>query len=220
MDDQEVIRLYTVERWTLRRIADLYHTNHHMIRRILHRNGVVITGNRQRKPASEETRRKISEANRGRKAWSTGLKMGEAFKRKNMRAKMRTSIDLNVYTDFERLKILTRLQAKWKQYLAPDDTTRQAFLDKFYFDRGFNAVYDAWIASNKNKWFYPSLDHKTPKVNGADWALDNLQFITWFENRAKADMTLDEWGTFKRATNTRSDLFIEVLLEDLDDRGN
>lgn len=212
MDDQEVIRLYTVERWTLRRIADLYHTNHHMIRRVLHRNGVEITGNRQRKPASEETRRKISEANKGRKVWITGLKMDETSRRKNMTRKMRTSLDLSVYTDFDKLKILTHLQAKWKEHFAPNDETRKAFLDRFYFDKAFNAVYDNWIASGKNKWYYPSLDHKTPKANGANWSLDNLQFITWFENRAKADMTIAEWEAFKQATNTRSDLFIESIL--------
>ena len=38
--------------------------------------------------------------------------------------------------------------------------------------------------------------------------IDNLQFLTLFENLAKRDMTESEWDTFKRETNTNSDLFI------------
>ena len=47
----------------------------------------------------------------------------------------------------------------------------------------------------------------TSKFNGENWNLNNLQFLTWFENRAKAEMNQDEWEEFKRNTNTRSDLF-------------
>jgi hypothetical protein len=32
-------------------------------------------------------------------------------------------------------------------------------------------------------------------------------FTTWFENRAKAEMTLDEWYMFKVDTGTESNLF-------------
>jgi hypothetical protein len=32
--------------------------------------------------------------------------------------------------------------------------------------------------------------------------------MTWFENRAKADMTKGDWELFKINTNTKSDLFI------------
>ena len=38
--------------------------------------------------------------------------------------------------------------------------------------------------------------------------LDNIQFLTWFENRAKAEMSQQEWDIFKKKTNTKSDLFI------------
>lgn len=32
-------------------------------------------------------------------------------------------------------------------------------------------------------------------------------FLTWFENRAKAEMNQDEWDYFKINTNTKSELF-------------
>lgn len=214
MDTQEIVRLYADEGWTLRRIARKFGSNHHLIERILIRSGVEINGKQpQREPMSDAHRRKIGETSKGRLAWNKGISADNSSRLRGMKARMRTGIDLTIYVgNIEKLQLLTGLQAKWKQYIAFDDTMRKAFLDKFYFDETFNAVYDAWVASGKNKWYYPSLDHKTPKANGGGWELDNLHFMTWFENRAKADMTLEEWDVFKKTTNTRSDLFIDSIL--------
>jgi len=49
---------------------------------------------------------------------------------------------------------------------------------------------------------------KYDEVIKNNYSLDNLRFITWFENRAKAEMNLQEWNKFKKTTNTKSDLFI------------
>ncbi len=220
MDELEAIRLYVEENWTLRRIAKQMNTNHHLIERILQRNGIE-TGDRakRRAPFTEEHKSKIGAKSKGRQS-TLGRKMSVESRRKNMRAKMQTDLTLDEYVDFDRLLLLTGILTRHKKHLAVTDEQRTAFLDTFYFDDAFNAVYDVWIASGKNKWCYPSIDHKTPKANGGNWTLDNLQFITWFENRAKADMTLAEWDAFKQSTNTRSDLFIEAILENLDTRGN
>lgn len=74
-------------------------------------------------------------------------------------------------------------------------------------------IYDNWNKINNNKtyydWYKPSLDHKVPKSRCTDAAdIDNLQFLTVFENLAKRDMTESEWSKFKEDTNTTSDLFI------------
>lgn len=124
-----------------------------------------------------------------------------------MKAKLKTEIDLSVYSNFQKLKHLTRVLSKRKEFLGYDDAVRKAFLDTFYFDQRFDSIYDKWIASGKNKWYYPTLDHKTPLSRGGGWELENLHYMTWFENRAKAEMTLDEWEQFKQTTNTKSDLF-------------
>jgi hypothetical protein len=209
MNEQEIIRLYVDEGYTLRRIADVFGSNHHMIRRILERNGVQITqAGRKRKPFTEEHRRKISESSKGRAVWSTGKTMSESFRRANMKGRLYTNIDLSVYTDYERLLFLTTFLSKRRAHIGHSDEARKAFLDKFYFDPQFNRIYDAWIASGKNKWVRPTLDHKVCQANGGSWELDNLQMLTWFENRAKADMNEDEWQLFCRETDTRSRLFI------------
>lgn len=213
MDEQEIVRLYVEELWTLRRIAGHLGTNHHRVRRVLNRHGVPITAKRRRPPMSEERRRQISERAKGRSTWSKGLKLSEAFCRANMKGRLGGAIDLGKYPDYAKLKFLTAILAKRKSGLGGDDASRVAFLDRFYFDEGFNAVYAAWIESGKDKWHYPSLDHKHAKSNGGGWDLDNLRFITWFENRAKAEMSVDEWDRFKAATGTKSELFIERILQ-------
>lgn len=211
MDEKEIIRLYVEEGYTLRRIADQFQTNHHMIRRILQRNGVEVTQQgRKRKPFTEEHRRKIGAARVGKGNWAQGLKMTEAFRRANMKGRLYTSIDLSVYTDYERLLFLTSFLSKRKVHIGYDDPIRKAFLDKFYFDQQFNRIYEAWVAAGKDRWYRPTLDHKVSQFNGGSWELDNLQMLTWFENRAKADMNEDEWQRFCQVTNTRSDLFIRA----------
>lgn len=212
MNEQEIVKLYQIEKWTLRRIAGQFDTDHHTIKRVLARHGVELSRDRIRIPFSEEHRKNIGAKSRGRRPWSKGLIMPESFCRANMKGRLRTAIDLDVYEDFGKLKHLTKLLAKRKSHLGGSDQSRKAFLDRFYFDEAFNAVYDAWIASGKNKWYYPSLDHKHAKSNGGNWALNNLQFITWFENRAKAEMSVEEWDAFRASTNTRSELFINEIL--------
>jgi len=210
MNEQEVIRLYVDELWTLRMVADHFSTDHHRIKRILNKHNIPITEKQRRKPMTDEHKQKIVNARKamGYVSWQKGLKMDEVFKRKNMKGKLKTSIDLiSLYPNYEKLKFLTHYLSKHKNYLGFDDYVRKSFLDKFYFDEQFNRIYDKWQETGKNKWYLPSLDHKVSKFNGENWSLDNLQFLTWFENRAKAEMNHDEWEKFKLETNTKSDLF-------------
>lgn len=205
----EVCHLYQVEKWTLRRIADNFKTDHHRIKRILIAGGVVITNeNRLRAPLTDEHKKKIGEKSRGRKAWNKGMRADELTIRRLIKARMRTLIDLDIYPDLYRLQFLIRITSRHFKHLGYCDGVRKEFLDKFYFDEQFNRLYDRWQESGENKWYYPSIDHISSKFNGENWNLDNLQFLTWFENRAKAEMNQDEWEKFKVNTNTKSDLFI------------
>ena len=71
---------------------------------------------------------------------------------------------------------------------------------------------DTYILYNKDTEYYdlykPSIDHKIPLSRGGTNELNNLHFVTLFENLAKRDMTMEEWEEFKIKTNTTSTLFI------------
>ena len=206
----EVCRLYQVERWTLRRIADEFGTDHHRVKRMLIAAGVEITNSgRIRAPMPGERRKRIGDATRGRKPWNKGDRANEQEIRKYIKARMRTQIDLDAYPVLAKLQFLIRITSRHHKHLGASDAVRKAFLDKFYFDERFNRIYDKWRDTGENKWYYPSLDHKVSKFNGENWDLENLQFLTWFENRAKAEMNQSEWEEFKRQTCTKSALFIE-----------
>ena len=78
--------------------------------------------------------------------------------------------------------------------LIPEDERRNK-----YNRREWLCIYD---------WYKPSLDHIVPKSRGGDNSLDNLQYLTVFENLSKRDMTMIEWEEFKQKTNTKSELFL------------
>ena len=73
----------------------------------------------------------------------------------------------------------------------------KSYITKFYNDEQFNRLYNTWVSSNYESYKKPSIDHITPKSKGGTENLDNLQFLSWFENRSKNDMTQDEWNNIK-----------------------
>ena len=72
---------------------------------------------------------------------------------------------------------------------------------KFYDDIQFNRIYKIWVDSNFEPYKRPSLDHIVPKAKGGTNDLENLQFLSWFENRCKNDMTQLEWNEIKKNIN-------------------
>ena len=210
-DEKEIVRLYVNERWTLRQIANKFNTNHHRIKRILLRNDVEITTKGRRRVFTEEHRRKIGEARKGSKPWSHGKKMTREHNIKNMVAHIKYDVDFDFYNQFddiEKVKCLNRILTRDRVSVHFDTERYKQFILKFYYDEQFNIVFNRWKESGFDKWYRPSLDHIVPLSRGGSWELSNLQILSWFENRAKCDMTQEEWDKFKIKTGTRSALFI------------
>jgi hypothetical protein len=199
MDIKEIVRLYVEEQWTLRMIAEKMATNHHMIKRILARAGVSVESERKTlKPYTDEHRRKVGIASLGRKT-NLGKKMPRTSLYKNMLAHLGYKVTLEwllQYDDVEKLKYLNHSIARDRDRIGFTDTIYMAYIERFYYDANFNFLYERWLASS-DKWQRPSLDHVTAKCKGGTCLIDNLQFLTWFENRAKMDMTHAEWQTVK-----------------------
>lgn len=215
VNEEEVVRLYLEERMTLRHVGEEMGIDHHRVKRILEKNNVKITRRNTLKEFSKEHREKLSKAMKGRPSYWKDKKMPEETNRKNMINHLKRSItldDLVKYTDFNRLKFLNNVIARHRKHFE-DDKKYISYLDKFYFDKAFNKSFDLWIENQQNKWFMPSLDHIIPLSKGGTFDLENLQFLTWFENRAKAEMTMEEWEKFKEETRTISDLFIENIMK-------
>lgn len=212
MDEHKIIELYTVKKMTLRMVAEEMSTDHHRIKRILVKNGVKITQKgRIRKPFTAEHRAKISKAAKGRKPWSKGKKMTKGCVLKNMVAHIKYDVDLEFYQQFddvEKVKCLNKMLTRHRVSKYFDTKKYKAFMMKFYNDEQFNTVYQKWVDSNRDRWARPSLDHIQPISKGGGYELSNLQVLTWFENRAKCDMTNDEWQEFKLKTKTTSTYFV------------
>ena len=207
MDEIKIIELYNSGH-TLRHISDLFSSNHHMIKRILVRNGIEITRRNTLKKFSEEHKQKISESRKNLKAngwipYNLGLKMDRLSVLKNMKAHLKYDVSLewlSKFEDIEKLKFLNRSLSKKRDYEGFSTEIYIQFIEKFYYDIKFNELYEKWIKTN-DKWIKPSLDHIVAKSKGGGLLIGNLQFISWLENRAKMDINQDDWNKMKQNIN-------------------
>lgn len=203
MKNIEIIKLYEVERWTLRMIAEKFDTDHHAIKRRLEKAGIKITRRNTLKAFTQEHRDKIGMALKGRKIWSQGKKMTKEHIIKNMMTHLQYDVTiewLSQFYDIDKLKFLNRSISRTRDRNGFTTEIYKQFIEKFYYDEKFNHLFDKWILT-KDKWIKPSLDHIKAKSKGGELLLDNLQFISWFENRAKVDIDQNEWKSMKDRIN-------------------
>lgn len=202
MNDEKIIELYN-SGYTLRHISDIFNSNHHMIKRILIRNGIEITKRKTLKPYTDEHKQKVGAALKGRKCWSKGLKMTIEHNLKNMKAHLKYDVTIewiSKFEDIEKLKYLNRSISRKRDCEGFTTEIYIQFIERFYIDSKFNELYHKWIETN-DKWIRPSLDHIEAKCNGGSLLIDNLQFISWLENRAKIDIDQKLWNRMKQNIN-------------------
>ena len=132
--------------------------------------------------------------------WSKGKKMTREHTLKNMKAHLKYDVSLkwlNSFNDIEKLKYLNRSLSRKRDCEGFTTDIYKQFIEKFYKDQKFNILYKKWIETN-NKWIKPSLDHIIAKSNGGILLLDNLQFVSWLENRAKVNISQEQWNGIKK----------------------
>jgi len=158
---------------------------------------------------TKEHRQKISDSRKALYAsgaittWSKGKKMSREHTLKNMKAHLKYDVSLEwlgSFEDIEKLKFLNASIKRKRDYEGFTTEIYKQFIKKFYEDKKFNALYEKWIETD-DKWIKPSLDHIQAKANGGTLLLDNLQFVSWLENRAKVDIKQDEWNKIKKNIN-------------------
>jgi len=204
LTDKSVVYLYE-NGYTLRHIADIFNTDHHKIKRILTKNNIEITKRKTKKIVSEEKRNKISQSSKGRKCYWKGKKMPDVIIYKNIASKIRFDVSyefLMNFKDIEKLKFLNQsITNRDKRWSDTDSEWYKNYLTKFYFDDQFNKIYKQWIDDDKYFWLKPTIDHIIPKSIGGKNNIENLQFLSWFENRAKTNMSQQEWDKLKKNIN-------------------
>ena len=121
------------------------------------------------------------------------------------------------FDDFDKFLFIHRSITHSINLINIDITRYKEYIEHFYYQNEFNSLYHFWLKQPRGTTFYdlakPSLDHILPKSRGGTNDLENLQFLTIFENLAKRDMTWEEWQKFKRDTNTNSAYFIESIVK-------
>ena len=162
---------------------------------------------------TEEHRRKISESRKRLKdsgwiPYNKGLKTadrtnGRTLLLRNMQSHLKYDVSLewlHQFSDIDRVKYLNRSISRERDCKGFTTEIYKRFIERFYFDSNFNRLYDKWVTTG-DKWMKPSLDHIEAKANGGNLLLDNLQFVSWLENRAKVDIPQDIWDSMKGRIN-------------------
>lgn len=211
MEATLIIENYIKNGKTIRDLSDEFKISTKRISKLLELNNIPKKrrNNNKDRVLSNNTKNKISSSLKGKSTSKKGTKMTLAQRYVNIRAQLKLdkSVDLSKYEDIDLLLEITKHLIKIPKSKKNPKYILE-FISKFYNDLKFNQIYSFWKNSNFNKWARPSLDHIIPKSKGGEWNLDNLQCMTWFENRCKCDMTMDEWINFKNNSQTVSEYFI------------
>lgn len=196
--EQKIIKAYIPYQTTLREVARIIGTDHHRIKRVLIANGIKVVKGKQG-DFTEDHKRNLSRACKGRKGWNKGKRMPKESLYKNMASHIRfdiTSEWLSRFEDIQKLKFLNSCITSRGGRYSDNTEWYKAYIQKFYIDPQFNKIYDMWLGTN-DKYLRPTIDHINPRANGGGNGLDNLQFLSWFENRAKSDMLQSDWQRIK-----------------------
>jgi len=154
---------------------------------------------------TKEHRQKISDSRKllKEKGWvpyNKGIKVSKEILYKNMKAHLKYNVSLDwlkQFEDVEKLKYLNRSISRGRDKKGFNTEIYKKFIEKFYNNKKFNQLFSEYQKTG-DKWIKPSLDHIEAKANGGSLLLDNLQFISWLENRAKVNIPQVEWEKIKR----------------------
>jgi len=197
-DEDEVIKLYTIDKISITNIAKKINVNPISISKLLKSKNIKI-----KYIFTKEHIQNISGPKNNKSIGQKGKKCTLITNYKNMANHLRYDIDymwLLQFKNFDKLKFLNCTISRSRDYNF-DTELYINYIIKFYYDKKFNNIYNKWIKNDKNIWLKPSLDHIKPKTKNKLDTIDNLKFLTWFENRCKSNINIDDWNKMKKNIN-------------------
>lgn len=192
VDIEDIIIKYKSGSYSMKTLAEIYHISHHRVRDILIENNVAIFSNKRNIPKDLREYQIVQRTNYPKHTIESRYK--------NMIAHIRFDISLKwlmQFEDIEKIKILNKAITDKKERYGNNTKWYKQYIEKFYYDKKFNKIYLAYVNSNYDEYLKPSLDHIIPKSLGGTNELNNLRFITWFENRTKNNLSLERWNYIK-----------------------
>lgn len=203
-DVKNIITMYCEDLCTLATISRKFNTNSHSIKRTLLLNNIQPCLVRKSVKVKDLISINDLVVPNGSGGANKGYKQSTLHVYKNMRAHLKYDVTIEwliQFEDIEKLKFLNRSITKERNKVNFNSQSYIYFIEHFYNDSQFNTVYKNWLV-NPTKWMKPSLDHIIPRCEGGSLSdLNNLQFLTWFENRCKCNISMNEWCTIKKSIN-------------------
>jgi hypothetical protein len=200
MSELEVTEVYLKGNCSLRKLSKKCGLSTVDIKKILEKNNIPVIPVVKDQIFTKEHKNRISESCMGRKVWNEGKTITRKHLINNIISHLKYDVKyewVDSFEDLNKFMFLSRSVRKERDTKGFLTETYIEFIEKFYIDEKFNQLYSKYILT-KDKWIRPSLDHIIPKSKGGQLHLvNNLQFISWFENRAKYNMSQSEWDNMK-----------------------